>query len=361
MPTAATRKILQITSYPPPRAGWGVRVQFLKRHLEAQGHRCVVLNTGPSRRIPSSEYEMVLGAGDYLAKVFRFSRDGFTCHAHMNGKSPKGLALTLAAELVNLIFGRRCFLTFHAGEEQKFFPRSRAPLLVPVFWLLFVIPRKIICNSQAVKRRIVEYGINPDKIVPIPAFSRQYLEFDRVSLGAALESFYERFPSVLFCYIHIQSAYHPDVLVDAFAHVARTRPDTGLVICGLMGHREEALWEAVQRRIASDGLTERVAIVDDLDHDQFLTALTRAAMYVRTPPADGVASSVLESLALRVPVVASDNGSRPPGVVTYPTTDAHALAAAIIHVLDRRDEIARAIPLPIIADTLADEARLLVE
>jgi glycosyltransferase involved in cell wall biosynthesis len=332
----------------------------LKQHLEAQGHICVVLNTGPSRLIPSEEYETVLGARDYLSKIWRFSRRGFVFHLHVNGKSSKGLVLTLVAEVVSLIWGNRCFLTFHAGEEQKYFPRSRAPLLTPLFWLMFAIPRQIICNNVAVKDKIAKYGINADKIVPIPAFSRQYLQFDRVSLGTALEAFYARFDSVLFCYIHIQASYHPDVLIEGFARVARMRADTGLVICGLMGHREEALWRDVQDRIVRHALELRVCVVDDLDHDQFLTALSRSAVYVRTPPADGVASSVLEALALRVPVVASDNGSRPAGVVTYEATNTDSLVATVLRVLDTRDEVAAAIPPPAIADTLADEARLLI-
>src|SRR5687768_11641191 len=96
------RKILQITAYPPPRCGWGVRVQFLKRRLEDLGHACVVLNTGPGRKIPSNEYETVMSGPDYLRKVWRFSRQGFVAHVHTNGKAPQGLLLALIAEVVNL-------------------------------------------------------------------------------------------------------------------------------------------------------------------------------------------------------------------------------------------------------------------
>jgi glycosyltransferase involved in cell wall biosynthesis len=355
----AQRRILQITSYPPPRAGWGVRVQFLKQYLEAHGHQCVVLNTGPSRKIPSSEYETVASAGDYLRKVWRYSRAGFVCHVHVNGKSPQGLALALAAEVVNALCGRRCFLTFHAGEEQKYFPRSRAPLLVPVFRVMFGIPRAIICNSDAVKARIAEYGIRPGKISAIPAFSRQYLDFDRVPLGEDVERFFCRFRHVLFSYMHIQAGFHPDVLLDAFAAIAGGRPDVGLLICGLMGHKDGAVWDDFQKRLARHQLAPRVCMVDDFDHDEFLTALTRSSMYVRTPPADGVASSVLEALALRVPVVAAENGTRPAGVVTYQATSSTALAEGVLSVLRDRDAIAASIPPPAIADTLVDEARLL--
>jgi hypothetical protein len=59
-PSRPPARILEITSYPPPRAGWGIRVEYLKHRLEAEGHTCTVLNLGTSRTIPSPEYETVL-------------------------------------------------------------------------------------------------------------------------------------------------------------------------------------------------------------------------------------------------------------------------------------------------------------
>ena len=62
-------KILEVTAYPPPRSGWAVRVEYVKKQLERAGHACVVINIGASRAIPSTEYETVLGAGDFIRKV----------------------------------------------------------------------------------------------------------------------------------------------------------------------------------------------------------------------------------------------------------------------------------------------------
>jgi hypothetical protein len=72
-------KILEVTSYPPPRAGWGVRVEYVKRQLEHEGHSCVVINIGNSRTIPSAEYETVMGGADFVRKVWRFCVAGTRC------------------------------------------------------------------------------------------------------------------------------------------------------------------------------------------------------------------------------------------------------------------------------------------
>jgi len=354
-------RILEVTSYPPPRAGWGIRVEFLKKQLEAEGHACVVLNIGTSRAIPSPEYETVLGGRDFVAKVWRFSRQGYVVHAHANGDAVKGLLLALAAELIGLTSGRRPFLTFHAGVIQRFFPLEKSWKLAPLFWLAFLIPKVVICNSEAVKAKIRTYGVPARKIRAIPAFSRQYLEYVPTALPPALDAFFARFPHVIFTYVRMRPLFYPVTLIDGFAQIARARPDVGLVLCGMSGHSDEGVLESVDARIAHHQLRDRICSVPDLDHDAFLTALSRSSLYLRTPITDGVASSVLESLALGVPVVACENGTRPSGVPTYAADDADGLATQVLHVIANRSEfVARlgSVPLP---DTLADEVRVLTE
>lgn len=355
----APSKVLQITSYPPPRAGWGIRVQFLKQRLEAEGHTCVVLNIGTSRMIPSTEYETVLSGSDYVSKVWRFTRAGFLAHVHVNGASPKGFVLAILAELIQVINGRRPVLTFHAGIEQVYFPRAKAPMLVPVYWVLFGLPRTIICNSAEVKAKIVEYGVDPARVAPIPAFSTQYMEFVRKSLPEAVDACFARFPKTFFSYLRVRELFYPLELIEGFARVARARPDVGLVLCGTAGHTDGDLPARVQRRIDELGVRDRVAVVEDLDHDAFLTAMERSVAYLRTHMSDGVCSSVMEALAMGKPVVATENFTRPAGVLTYAPTDVERLVAHLEAILQDPDGIATRAARPEVRDTLADEVRVL--
>jgi glycosyltransferase involved in cell wall biosynthesis len=243
--------------------------------------------------------------------------------------------------------------------DQPYFPRRHAPWLAPIYRLLFAIPARIICNSAAVKAAIAEYGIAPGKIDVIPAFSRQYLEFEPVTLSTDLESLFARFRAIVFTYIRIRPGFDLATLLDAFASVARERPDVGLVFAGVCEDVDPTLWEDVESRLERHAIRDRVCVVGDLDHDAFLTTVSRSSVYVRTPVSDGVASSVLEALALRVPVLASDNGTRPRGVVTYAVGNAAHLAERLAYVLAHRDDISAAAPIPDIRDTLADEVCVL--
>ena len=197
------------------------------------------------------------------------------------------------------------------------------------------------------------------KVVPIPAFSRQYLEGGASTLPEKVESFYGRFRQVVFCYLKMRPLFFPQATVEAFARVAAERQDVGLLLCGIAGHQDHGIWPAVQARLAEPDLRDRVLVVDDLPHEQFLQALGRASICLRTHLSDGVCSSVLESLSLGVPVVASENGTRPAGVITYDPNDVGALASALGDALDRRDAIAATLPRPEVRDTLTEEAMLL--
>jgi glycosyltransferase involved in cell wall biosynthesis len=359
MTSGGSARILEVTSYPPPRAGWGIRVEFLKKRMTVEGHQCVVLNIGTSRAIPSSEYETVLGGSDFVRKVWRYSRQGFVVHAHANGDALKGLVLAILAEAINLACGHRPFVTFHAGVIQRYFPREKAWWLVPVFWLLFAMARRVICNSAPVKAKIREYGVPEQKIIPIAAFSRQYLEYVSTPLPEVLNTFFERFPHVIFTYVRMRPLFYPTTLVDGLAALLEKRSDVGLVLCGVSGHMDEGVWERVQQRIDAHGIGSHICTLEDLDHDAFLTALKRSTLYLRTPITDGVASSVLESMALGVPVVACENGTRPAGVITYKADDAVEMADRLAYVIANRQQVVQTMDSVEVPDTLADEIAVL--
>ena len=353
-------RVVEVTAYPPPRTGWAIRVEFVKKRLEAEGHRCVVLNIGPSRHVPSAEYESIHGGGDLLRKVWRYARQGYAVHAHANGDAIKGAVLALAVMLVSMAGGRRGILTFHAGAIQRYFPPARSWAWTPLYWLLFQLPRTIICNSDAVKACIQQYGVPARKIFPIPAFSTQYLEFNATPLPGPLEAFYARHPHVVFAYIRLRPLFYPLTILDAIARINRERPDVGVVLCGASaGHFEPDLKAAFEEKLAGLDLDGHICIVEDLGHDHFLTALQRSALYLRTPITDGVASSVLESIAVGTPVVACDNGTRPKGVVLYPADDDERMAAAVLDTIDNREAVMAGQAELELRDTVADEVALL--
>ncbi|HHL72649.1 MAG TPA: glycosyltransferase [Bacteroidetes bacterium] len=347
-------KILEISSYPPPRAGWGMRVYFVKRELEQSGHLCTVLNTGKGRFLTGRDFEPVFSGLDYVKKVFKYRLKGFTVHMHLNGDSPKGFVLTTLALMISLVTFSRPVITFHAGPLQKYFPQSRAPQLNLVYKFIFSAPRHIICNNDLVKNAIAGYGIHPDKIVPIQAFSRQYLQFDEVTLPDAVEEFFQKHPQAICSYVFFRPEFFIEEMIRAVAEVVKTHPQFGLIIMGSEKGSEE-----IQALIAELGIGEHVLLAGDQDHDAFLTIMSRSKMYLRTPVKDGVCSSVLEALSLQVPVVASENNTRPESVIRYENQNIPDMVEKIKYVLDNHAQVVASIVKPDIRDTIQDEIAVL--
>ncbi|MHB2155316.1 glycosyltransferase [Calditrichota bacterium GD2] len=347
-------KVLEISSYPPPRAGWGMRIYFLKQEMEKQGHICEVLNTGKGRFLTGRDFIPVFSGLDYVKKVFKYRLKGYLIHMHLNGDSPKGFVLTTLALLISLLTFRRPVITFHAGPVQKYFPQSQAPLLTPLYKFIFTAPRHIICNNEAVKEKIVGYGINPHKIIPIQAFSKQYLNFEKVELKPEVEAFFSDHDPVICSYVFFRPEFFIEDMIHAAAKLVKHYPKFGLIIMGSdMGSEE------IQALIKQLGIEDHVILAGDQDHDAFLTIMTRSRLYLRTPFKDGIASSVLEALALKVPVVACDNGSRPAGTVTYENRNVDDMVEKLRYVLDNHAQVVRQIKPPEIKDTIIDEIRIL--
>ena len=351
------KKILEISSYPPPRAGWGIRVSFVKEALIEAGHVCDVINIAPeSRKIPSPEYLTSMNGLDYFWKCLKLSLQGYRVHMHLNGNSPKGFILTILAEIANLLTFKRPVLTVHAGPYQIYFPKERAPHLTPMFKFIFGVARKVICNSEAVKEKIVEYGVNPEKVVPIQAFSKQYLRFHKISVNGELGGFIANRQPLISSYVFFRPEFFIDDMVRGIAELAKSYPNIGLMILG-SSDNSEPIRELVQEL----GIEKHVYFAGDQDHDSFLTLVTQSDICLRTPIRDGVSSSVLEALALEVPVVASENGRRPESVITYDHESIPDMVRALRETIEQLPQVKSQIVKPHIRDTVAEEVAVLTE
>jgi glycosyltransferase involved in cell wall biosynthesis len=346
-------KILEIGPMPPPHAGWGVRIGYLLEAMHDQGIDSAALDVGKNRRVNRENCETVCSARDYGWKVWRYLWRGYRIHNHLNGDSIKAYGLVLYASFLSLLFRRRSVLTWHGGVPQRWFPRGANRFIDLLQAIIFHLNAKIICNDERIKDHIVAYGVVAEKVLPIPAFSRQYLQFQPVELVPELRDFLGARAPRLVSYVYFRPEFHLDVLVDALKRLAQRFPGFGMVIVGYGEGSQET-----RQRIAAAHLEDSVRFAGDLNRHEFLTLLSQCDVCIRTPKRDGISSTVLEALALGVPVVAAANALRPPGVVTYPCENARALADAVEQVL-QLPPAQRRPAAPELHDTIADELRVL--
>jgi glycosyltransferase involved in cell wall biosynthesis len=106
-------------------------------------------------------------------------------------------------------------------------------------------------------------------------------------------------------------------------------PKAGLIIVGA-GSLEADL----RNRIAQKPYAEHVLLYGDLPHALTLRLMLEAAALLRTTLYDGDSVSVREALYIGTPVIATDNGMRPPGVRLIPVSSRERLRDAIFEVVE---------------------------
>jgi glycosyltransferase involved in cell wall biosynthesis len=251
--------------------------------------------------------------------------------------SKKGYGLAMAAALTGRLLNRPALVTFHGGLSQDYFPRHDHSLAQRAFYVLFRLAGSIACDSEPIRDAIVKYRIRPEKVQSIATFSPQYLQFTPATLPDQVEYFLKNHSRVFLSYVSFRSEYRLDVLRAGMRQYRERDPAAGFIWLGFPGKEMPAAEEFVSTWQAEE--RSSLLLLGNLTHDQFLTLLSRCFVYLRTPACDGVAASVLESLALRVPVVASENERRPAGVVTYSDTSAGDMVDKLRFVLEHYDEV----------------------
>lgn len=346
-------RILQVGNYPPPVCGWAVHTQAIQHALTAEGADCQVLDLGPSRRIGGRNCVTVRGGFDYVAKLVAFSARGFTFELHVNGDSWKRYLLVLIAALLGRLTQKPPVLMFHAGPSQMLFPR-KSGFWFHAFRLLFLLCGEIICNMDSVKNEIVRYGIPSEKVHPI--FSVQYQEGEfPAPLPDAIEDFLNAHEPRIFSYTLFRPEFTMECLFETFARVRKEFARAGLLILGPI-----EIPVAAQEDMERLGIDSDVLIAGNLPRAQFLTAISRSDVFIRTHLRDGLCSSVIEALKLGVPVVATDDGLRPPSVFKYAPADGNDLTRVTLKVLSDLNSARSQVRAPDLSGGLTDEVSLLL-
>jgi len=150
------------------------------------------------------------------------------------------------------------------------------------------------------------------------------------SLSSTLGSFYREHDPVLLTVGLLEPEYDLPLQIDTLGKIRESLPGAGLVIIGA-GSLEADL----RRAIAAMPWAAHILLAGDVPHDVTLKITAEAAMLLRTTLYDGDSVSVREALRLGTPVIATDNGMRPPNVHLIPVNDAAALERAVLEQTQR--------------------------
>jgi glycosyltransferase involved in cell wall biosynthesis len=318
----------------------------LRKELEARGWDCRVMNLNENRRVRSPEYIDVQDGWDYLWKVLRCVRDDCAIHTRVNAESVDLYILAFVAMLLARLWRRPALLTYGGGHRQTYFPAPHHSLRHLAFSLLFRLPNRIYCNSDAVKSVILRTGISTKQVLPIPHTSPYYVEFEPSPMPDEVERFFAQHDGVFFSYVCFRKEFVLDFLAEAVRQFRALYPKIGFLWLGPW----ECEMSKMKHFLHTQKIDDAVLCMGSVPHEMFLNILRRSLAYIRTPLTDGVCSSVLESLKLKVPVLASDNGTRPAGTSLCGEGNVQSLLKLMAEVLHDRDEVVARIPEIVLDD-----------
>ncbi|OGZ97623.1 MAG: hypothetical protein A3J10_03125 [Candidatus Sungbacteria bacterium RIFCSPLOWO2_02_FULL_54_10] len=162
--------------------------------------------------------------------------------------------------------------------------------------------KRVIVPSEYLKKIVMRWGVSEEKITVIyNAFVRQGIpvskEKARTMLGISAHSFH----IVSIGRLVPWKGY--DAVISAMAVIVREIPEAHLSLIG-SGLEEGAL----RKKIEDLGLGGAVSLVGNMPHDTALHYLRAGDVFVSNSSYEGFSHTLLEALAMGIPVMASDAG-----------------------------------------------------
>ena len=172
----------------------------------------------------------------------------------------------------------------------------------------------------------------PREMIPNGVFLEEFATMPPKGVFYAKHPELQGQPFILFLSrIHFKKGL--DYLADAFAAVARQRPDVRLVVAGGDGGYQATF----EKMIAGHGLTDRTHLVGPLYGEQKLAAFNDAACFCLPSRQEGFSIAITESLACGTPAVVSRDCHYPEveqvGAGAVTALDAASTATGLLKVL----------------------------
>jgi glycosyltransferase involved in cell wall biosynthesis len=310
--------ILQMGPYPPPHGGVQTNLVALRRYLLKQGITCPVINLTRYRREERDGIYYPKTVLDVIKLLLTLRYD--LIHLHAGGDlSPRHIGVLL---LCSLLPGKKTVFTFHSGGYPSSETGTRAK---PPSLRGFVLRSLdgIIAVNQELLDLFRRFGVAPERIRLILPYAVEKPSAD-TPLPQALKAFYAAHDPLLVTVSGLEPEYDLPLQIEAVGRLREDFPRLGLAIIG-----GGSLEHKIRERIDSLPYREHLLLCGDLPHEVTLRAIEGSNLFLRTTWYDGDSISVREALHLGIPVIATDNGMRPPGVHLIPKSDSGALCRAV--------------------------------
>ncbi len=313
--------VLQLGPFPPPHGGVQTNLVAIRDHLRRHGIRAPEINLTRHRRQNADDVFYPTSALEVIRLLFSIKAD--VIHLHFGGElTPRLLGLCLVCCLIP---GRRVVLTFHSGGYPSG-SGGRAQSRSLQGWVLRR-PEAVVAVNEEIAAWFRRLGVNERRIRVICPFAPVAVPHDGPQ-REDIRQFIAAHSPVLTTVGLLEPEYDLAVQIRALAAIRSRHPRAGLAIVG-----SGSLEADLRAMIHSHPARAHILLCGDVAHSDTVGLIAESDLFLRTTLYDGDSVSVREALQIGVPVIATDNGMRPAGVVLVPRSDENALLGAIDRTL----------------------------
>jgi glycogen synthase len=324
-------KLLLVGPYPPPYGGIAMTVFDLQQYLlEQRGCDVEVLNIGEGRAVINGQCIGARGALDFFHKVMSFARRGYLIHLETNGHNLKSWISALICSVAGYLNGRKTIIAFGSGNLPAYLLQVNRLKKVVVKAVL-ALAGVVICRNQNMVEAITNIGRRRERIEIVPGFMGLHTRTP-CEIPEDVRTFCDIHTPLIGATVTLEPEYGASLALQGIQRLLRNYPRVGLVLLGIGSKAEKQL-------PAYASVRKHVFLAGAVDANLALSIMQRLDLFVRPTYFDGDSLSVREALALGIPVVASNTGLRPKGVVLFEPGKIDDLDEKLNYVLHHREEV----------------------
>lgn len=307
-PAASKSRLVMVAPFGTARVGVPPVAERLSRLLEAEGFDVIRTSTilNPLGRAADIAATLILRIARYdtvIAQVFSYRNFAYA-----------GMVALLARML-----RKRAILYYHGGAAEDFL--SRWPRVVR--WVLHRTDGLVV-PSAFLQRIFLAFGFAATVIPNVIEEGRWKARVPRPGRSNVV---WVR---------HLHPMYNPEMAIRAMEGVLAARPDAQLTI---VGHDDAGLLGGL-RTLADKACDDHVRFTGALPQSALADLLRDQDVFISTARVDNQPSSVLEAMAVGIPVIATRVGGIPDLIadrvngLLVESDDARSLGDAIVAVLE---------------------------
>lgn len=326
--------VMIVGTYPPPIGGVSIHIERLSRLLTGTGHQVTVYDTGGRKKAADGNVRFIQSFQEYFRTLLN------TKVVHFHELRTDRLWECLLARAL----GKRLILTIHNERTMSFYQEADPVkrLKIKIYLNLF---NKIVCVSKHEKENIKPLLMGNGRTVVIPAFlfpSDFGRPVDKRVLDFMDCDFFTICANGRIALSVKPEIYGVDMLIELMNFLVNEIHYKVKLVFYLMGtkewgRRERNYYDYLTAKITRYRLGDFILLHKSF-HEEFFPICRKSDLLIRPTFTDGYSLSLAEAIYCGTPVLASDAGERPGGIVLFRKGNQEELNRKTKAVIDAYDD-----------------------